>query len=772
MDLIRFDAVSVIDRVAHLSSSRFQARIHARADGIWRVLVWHRIEDTDKGSWTVSADDLANLLLKEDAAGWRLSADGADDLCISLAPFTITVGEFASTGLTAQRWKELPRRKDLPNNAPSWDPVGETNDGLPLGCGLTMEIAEPAGRSYFGLGERTGFLDKKGKTWTNWNTDPASRHSENMDPLYQSHPFVMALDNGKSFGLYLDETWRTVFDLGSTHADRSSFHTDGPTFDLYLIPGPDPLDVLRRYAALVGRPPMPPLWALGYHQCRWSYPTDTTIRAIAREYRRRGIPLDALWLDIDYMDAYKVFTFSPTRFPDPEKLLRELKEDGIRTVAIVDPGVKKEAGYEVYENGHVLDMFVRNSRDEELEGEVWPGKTAFPDFTKEKVRGWWGGLHRLYLDVGLDGIWNDMNEPAVFQSPGHTLPTNSRHGERYHAEVHNIYGYLMSRSTFEALSAFRLERRPFVLTRAGFAGIQKYAWVWTGDNASAWEHLEMSIPMILNLGISAVPFSGADVGGFGEHCDGELLARWTWLGAFYPFMRNHAGKGSRRQEPWEFGSRHEDVVRDAIRFRYRLLPFFYTLAEEATRTGWPLLRPLFLHYPDDPKTYTMHDQFLLGRDLLVAPVTRPGQVERMVYLPLGTWFDFWTGHRYDGGCSIIAAAPLERIPLFVRGGACIPMTASADHTSTARWDPLEWVVAPQETFEGSVFEDEGDGNMPGSRRTLRGRIEDSTMTIETTGALPVKVILLGSKPPEVSDAQISERGSEIILTKPASSWKA
>lgn len=604
------------------------------------------------------------------------------------------------------------------------DALKEVLDGLPLGSGYGLLLAEEEGRRYYGLGERTGFLDKKGRRWTNWATDDPHHHPD-TDPLYQAHPFLLAKEGERAWGLYLDETWRTVFDLAFTDPETSLVYTEGPTFDLYLIPGPAPLDVVRAYTALTGRAPLPPLWALGYHQCRWSYPDEKTVRKVAEGFWERDIPLEALWLDIDYMEGYKVFTHDPHRFPDLGRLAGDLRARGVKLVAIVDPGVKKEEGYPVYEEGRARGYFVRNRKDEELVGAVWPQPAVWPDFTREEVRDWWGGLHRFYLERGVAGIWNDMNEPAAFQvegrpAPGKTLPSTAKHGDRWHAEVHNLYGLLMSRATFEGLRRLEPGRRPFVLTRSGFAGVQRYAWVWTGDNSSYYEHLEMSLPMLLNLGLSGVPFVGADIGGFSGDADGELLCRWTWLGAFYPFMRNHSGKGSRRQEPWAFGKRWERCIREAIRFRYRLLPHLYTLAEEASRTGLPLLRPLFLHHPQDPRAEAVHDQALLGEDLLLAPALRPGQTHRLVYLPQGVWYQAFTGEMYASGFHP-APTPLEGIPLYQRAGAAIPFTDPLPHTEGALpWRSLVWQVALGEEIRGRLYEDEGDGYAPGLEALLEG----------------------------------------------------
>jgi len=712
---VRFSEVRLKDGVLHLEGPWFKGRLEGyskEGHAFLRVLVYHRPEDEEKRSWGVEGLTPLPLSLEEG----RVSAQGVA-LELRLDPFGLAFSGLQAPLLLAGALAPVGLPEEKLRDGQEENALKEMLDGLPLGAGYTLLFEEKEGRRYYGLGERTGFLDKRGRRWTNWATDDPHHHP-NADPLYQAHPFLLIKEGEEAYGLFLDETWRTVFDLAFTDPRTGLVHTDGPTFDLYLIPGPRPIDVVRAYTALMGRAPLPPLWALGYHQCRWSYPDEGTVRSVAEGFWMREIPLEALWLDLDHMEGYKVFTHDPHRFPDLARLARDLEARGVRLVVIVNPGVKKEEGYPVYEEGALRGYFVRNRKDEELWGSVWPEPAVWPDFTQKEVRDWWGGLHRFYLEQGVSGIWNDMNEPAAFKvegrpAPGKTLPATAKHQEKWHAEVHNLYGLLMSQATFEGLRRLAPEKRPFVLTRSGFAGIQKYAWVWTGDNSSCYEHLEMSLPMLLNLGLSGVPFVGADIGGFSGDADGELLCRWTWLGAFYPFMRNHSGKGSRRQEPWAFGEKWMRCVREAIRFRYRLLPYLYTLAEEAARTGLPLLRPLFLHWPEDPLAESVHDQALLGEALLLAPALRPGQTHRLVYLPEGLWHQVFTGEAHGPGFHA-APTPLEGIPLYQKAGTAIPLTEPLPHTGGALpWRRLLWQVALGKEIRGRLYEDEGDGYAPG-----------------------------------------------------------
>ncbi|HEY8531406.1 MAG TPA: TIM-barrel domain-containing protein, partial [Limnochorda sp.] len=475
--------------------------------------------------------------------------------------------------------------------------------------------------------------------------------------------------------------------------------------------------VLERYTRLTGRMPLPPRWTLGYQQSRWGYLSQEQVEEVARTMRERRIPCDAIYLDIDYMDGFRVFTWDPKRFPDPAGLCRSLRRDGFRVVTIVDPGVKKDPTNPLFQQGLKEGLYVETPAGRPFTGQVWPGEVHFPDFLQERARRWWGDAHRVLLDAGVAGIWNDMNEPVIFDArdADRTFPETTVHrtdkGEaRLHREVHNLYGLLMGKATFEGLKRLRPDERPFIVTRSGFAGIQRYAAVWTGDNSSWWEHLAMSIPMLLNLGMSGVAFAGADVGGFAEDTTPELLVRWTQLGAFIPFFRNHSAKDTRRQEPWAFGPEVEALCRRAIELRYQLLPYLYTLFWEAHEGGTPIMRPLVWHAPDDPTAARIEDAFFLGADLLVAPVLHPGARERLVYLPQGEWVDFWTGTCYQGRAHQVVGAPLDRIPLFVRAGAALPLGPAVQHTGERGWEALTLKIFPglsPSRWSGVLYEDDG-----------------------------------------------------------------
>jgi alpha-glucosidase len=574
-----------------------------------------------------------------------------------------------------------------------------------------------------GFGEKTGRLDKRGwalggYSYVMWNTDTYG-YDGSTDPLYVSVPFFMVLRNGKAHGIFLDNTFRSFFDVGHTSRSLLSFGAEGGDLDYYLINGPGPKQVVERYTELTGRMPMPPRWALGYNQCRWSYTPDSRVRLLADTFREKRVPGDAIWLDIHYLDGYNPLTWDRTRFPDPTRLVQDLRAKGFRLVVIVDPHPKKQPGFPPYDTGLAGDHFVRNPDGSIFEAPVWPsngerdpGPSVFPDFSRPATREWWGGLYKDLVDIGVAGIWNDMNEPAVFHTPSGTMPLDVRHDNEGsptdHREIHNVYGMLMSRATFEGLLRLRPGERPFVLTRSSFAGGQRYAAVWPGDNTSDWSHLRQSLPTLLGLGLSGFPFVGSDIGGFAGVPSAELFTRWLQAGVFYPFMRAHTELNTPDQEPWSFGARHEELNRRAIELRYQLLPEIYEVMAEASATGIPAMRPLFLEYPDDAKARAIDDEFLFGADLLVAPVLKEAATDREIYLPKGDWFDYWTGRRFDGGATIRVPVSIESIPIFVRGGAFVFRQPVVQHTGEMTRQPLMVAVYPAGRSDARFYEDDGE----------------------------------------------------------------
>ena len=534
---------------------------------------------------------------------------------------------------------------------------------------------------FYGLGEKTGPLDKRGLKLQMWTTDPlypTTNYTATTDPIYQAHPFLLGLREGRAYGLYLNSTFRTHFDLGHTVTDELRLATEGGDLDYFFINGPKVRQVVERYTALVGRMPLPPLWALGYHQCRWSYYPESVVRQITSEFRKRKIPCDGFWLDIDYMNGFRCFTWDSSRFPDPWQLLSDLKTQGFKVTAIIDPGIKQDPGsYPVYDDGVAQKHFVTNPDKSLYVGQVWPGASVFPDFTRPTTRAWWSGLVKSFVGTGLRGIWIDMNEPVTWHPEGFSLDTvfDGEGTSTDHREARNVYALLMARATFEGLRLAHPDGRPFVLTRSGFAGIQRYSTVWTGDMQSNWAHLQMAPTMLMNMGLSGIAFAGTDVGGFSGNPGPELFARWMQLGTVSPFFRAHVQEKMPPQEPWSFGAQVEQTSRQHIELRYRLLPYVYGLMRQASLSGAPPLRPLLYEFQDDPSTYQMDHELMLGPFLLVAPVLNAGRAARALYLPKGTvWFDYWSEAVLSGGQTASLAAPLERLPLLVRAGAILPST--------------------------------------------------------------------------------------------------
>ena len=608
----------------------------------------------------------------------------------------------------------------------------------------------PPTELYYGFGEKPLPMSRHGQTMVMWNYDTYA-YDRNTDPTYKSVPFFIALHRGRAYGIFFDNTHRTYFDMGKTDPARYTFGAPGGELNYYVFTGGReraPRNILRDYTELTGRTPLPPIWALGFQQSRWSYYPEARVRDIARTFREKRIPCDVIYLDIDYMNGYRVFTWNRERFPDPAKLARDLRQQGFRLVLIIDPGIKVDENYDIYLQGRAGGYFPRAADGSEFHARVWPGTCAFPDFTDPKARAWFGSLYRQHLDEGIAGFWNDMNEPATFlpddlaepriaHHPGKTFPLDVRHaGEGIlpdtHRRYHNVYGMQMARATFEGVKKLRPDLRPFVLTRAAYAGVQRYSAVWTGDNVSTWDHLALTIPMLANLGVSGVPFAGADVGGFADYPvpTGELYARWLQAAVFTPFLRAHStGSPTRHQEPWAFGPDFERINRATIELRYIFLPYIYSVFREHEETGAPVMRPLWFDYPTDARTYLIEDQFLLGRDILVAPVVREGERQRRVYFPAGeTWIDWWTGARFPGGREAVIEAPLDRLPFFVRAGAALAIQAPAPNTDAAQQTPLALTVAIG-SGESKIYQDRGDGyayERGEFRRTTVRTEEDAT----------------------------------------------
>lgn len=609
---------------------------------------------------------------------------------------------------------------DVPRSVPlaPGAAAGRLPDYRAEGASFHARLVFGPGTSFYGAGEHAGPLLLGDRTLRFWNTD-AFEYDDTRSELYQSHPFVLALlPDGSAEGWLADTVRRgtLAFETGAEGERAFTFAFEAEPFDLYRLEGAHPGDVARALAALIGPMGMPPLWALGYHQCRWSYGSAEELRALAAEFRRRGIPCDALWLDIDYMDRFRVFTTNAEAFPDLPALTADLRARGFRSVAILDPGVAVES--ELAAEGLAQELFVKDAAGAPAVGKVWPGPCHFPDFTSARARAWWSEHVRAFVArTGLDGLWNDMNEPSVM-AEAKTLADDCRHagldgsgGD--HARWHNLYGQLMAEASREGLARARPEGRPFVLTRSSHLAGARLAATWTGDNRATWEHLRWSIAMVLNLGLSGQPFAGPDVGGFSDNPDAELFARWFELGAFLPFFRGHAEKPTRRKEPWAFGPETEAHVRAAIERRMKLLPTLYTLFRAAHESGLPIVRPLFWADPADAELRAVDDTFLLGNDLLVAPVVHARAHERLVRFPrhAGGWIPFPEGGLAIGERERTVAAPLGTLPLFARAGSILCEHEPRASTAVPPALVVVHVFCGQDgCAEGRLYEDEGDGH--------------------------------------------------------------
>jgi alpha-glucosidase len=573
----------------------------------------------------------------------------------------------------------------------------------------------PEDEHYYGLGDKAGSMDRRGRAFTMWNTDTYG-WQESTDPLYKDIPFFLALRNGVGYGVFLDNAFRSSFDFGKASRDSYSFGADGGELNYYFLFGPHPKKVLQAYTSLVGRTPLPPLWTLGFQQSRYSYMSEARVREVARTFREHQIPADALYLDIDYQQGNAPFTVDQQRFPNFEGMIKDLGKEGFKIVLITDLHIKKQTGYKPYDEGMAGDDFVKNPDGSVFVGKVWPGDSVFPDFTLERVRRWWGALYTDFVNMGVAGFWNDMNEPALFERPDKTMPLDTVHrldwgGTETHRGIHNVYGMQNVRATYEGLLRLRPHERPFVLTRAAYAGTQRYAASWTGDNTSSWNHLRMMTPSLISLGLSGYPFVGADIGGFAGSPPPDLLTRWIELGTFTPIFRDHTTKGTLDQEPWVHGPEHEAIRRRYIDLRYQLLPYIYTNVEEMSRTGIPLMRPVFLEYPQAKDFYEEQDtgflpEYLFGRDLLIAPRVTEMLDPLEIEMPPGEWYDYWSGLKVPRG-GIRFSPLLDTVPVYVRAGAIIPQQPVVQYSAQKPDGPLFLRVYPGPDCAGSLYQDDG-----------------------------------------------------------------
>jgi alpha-glucosidase len=717
--------VSQLSNGVEVRAGNLHVRVTALRDDVLRVRLWRGEKPPEDASWAVLAQarnsSAAITFDKAPAhAGFRTGA-----LAVEIDPKTLEITIRDSAGAIVQQ------------------------DARPVhfdGDAFRIYKVMPLDEHYFGLGDKAGPLDRRNRAFTLWNTD-AYRFQESTDPLYKSIPYFMTYRAGRAAGVLLDNTWRTSFDFGKESPDTYSFGAVAGPLNYYVFYGPSPRQIVETYAWLTGKPPLPPLWALGYQQSRYSYTPQARVIEVANRLRTDRFPADAIYLDIDYQQKNRPFTVDQTTFPDFSGLIAQLKEENLHVVAITDLHIADypKANYLPYDSGMAGDHFVKYPDGSVYRGVAWPGSSVFPDFTRQQTRVWWGTLYRSFVRDGVDGFWNDMNEPSIFNTTTGTMPLNVLHSidepgfaqrTATHAEIHNVYGMENSRATYEGLRALDPDSRPFVLTRATYAGGQRFAATWTGDNSSTWNHLRMTTPMLENLGLSGFAFSGADVGGFAGTPSIELLTKWFEVAAFQPIDRDHTEKGSGDQEPWVGGAEQEAIRRHFVETRYELMPYLYTVAEEASRTGLPIVRPLFLEFPDATADKHPIDldagaaaEFLFGPDLLVAAAPYPDEVGQYnAELPSRDWYDFWTGARIEAPplpvpvtaalgpdpvedpkkpFAVHLTPHLDQLPVYVRAGTILPMAPLVESTNETPQGPLTLRVYAGGACAGALYQDDG-----------------------------------------------------------------
>ena len=683
--------------IGNLSSyHKISGGIRGKAsDILFRVLVY--TPQTIRVTFTKNADftDFSYAVISQPGeASFQLDETG-EQLAISTNQLTLRVQKNP-----LRFCFETPEGEVLNND----DPMGTQWAGNEVSVYKSLQ----EGERFIGLGEKGGNLDRFGSGYTHYNTD-AFGYNDETDPLYVTIPFYIGVHHGLSYGIFMDNSCKSHFNFGASNNRFASFSTEAGDMDYYFMAG-SVSDIVGEYTALTGRITLPPKWSIGYQQCRYSYYPDTDVLTLARQFREKNIPADAIVLDIHYMDEYKIFTWNKHRFPKPDEMLAALKEMGFRTIVIVDPGIKVEEGYAWYEEGKQEGVFVKYPDDTDYTGQVWPGWCHFPDFTNPEGRKWWGDSFKGYVENGVEGFWNDMNEIATW---GQRLPENLvfdfEGNKTTTKQARNVYGMQMARSTYEGARSLMNGKRPFILTRAAYAGAQRYTAIWTGDNTASNEHMLLGVRLLNSLGLSGVPFVGYDVGGFVGDADVRLYTRWITIGAFSPFFRGHSNVNTRSSEPWSYGEEAEEIAANYIRLRYRLMPYLYSLFFQAMQTGMPVQRTLALEYTHDDTIYNerYQNQYLFGPFMLVAPSESTRELTK-VYLPKGEWYYFFNGEAFRGKHEIIAESPVKRLPVYVKGGAIIPMQQPLAHTGEAPEGPLEvHVYQGEEATDFMYYEDDG-----------------------------------------------------------------
>ena len=713
--------VEKLQNGVELTAGSAKVRITAFRDGVVRVRVAPKGAFPADFSWAVMQSPEPPPFVIEDGANEVRMTAGDVNVVVNKMPLLINFVNSAG----------VPVLEDQPTMPMAWN-----------GDSVHVWKRMPLDENYYGLGDKAGRMNRRNRSFTMWNTDEFG-WQESTDPLYKTIPFFIGLRKGVAYGLFFDNAYRSSFDFGKESLDYFSFGAVGGELNYYYFSGPEPKKIIENYTALVGRSPLPSLWTLGFQISRYSYYPEARAREIVQIFWQKKIPLDAIYFDIDFQEGNAPFTVNRQYFPTFEKMISDFRAQGVHTVLITDLHIKKDPNhnYVPYDSGTKNDVFVKNLDGSVFVGPVWPGDSVFPDFTLTKARDWWGEQYKDFAGMGVAGFWNDMNEPSVFKRADKTMPLEVLHRmddgtTRDHRAIHNVFGMENVRATYDGLRKLQPDERPFVLTRAAYSGTQRYAATWTGDNSSTWNHLSMSTPMLLSLGICGYSLVGDDIGGFAGTPTADLLTRWLEVGAFNPIYRDHTAKGTADQEPWVHGPEHEAIRRRYIELRYQLLPYIYTGMEETTRTGLPFMRPIFLEYPQAPDSDANDHDFLFGHDLFVAPVVTEMLDAQDVHLPPGDWYDFWMSTKTANKDHLQLHPKLDELPLYVRAGAILPMQAVVQSTSETPAGPLKLRVYPGDDCRGSLYMDDGHSYAYQKNEFLR---------IQYTCQVSGNIVTVGSK---------------------------
>jgi alpha-glucosidase len=679
-------AVDIDGQQVRLRTENAWIELTVYSDAVVRVRIDKRKPARDFSYSVVAKPQSSRATISQDAAQLTI-ATPALKVLVAKQPFAIT--------FTTPDGKVI--NQDEPGLTTSW-----------IGDEVATYKTLQEGERFIGLGEKTGNLDRRGEAYTNWNTD-YFRYPVNGDPLYASVPFYVGIHHGLSYGIFFDNTWQSDFNFGASNRRFSSFSAQGGEMNYYFIHHPRVADIIGSYTALTGRMPLPPLWSLGYQQNRYSYYPEEEVMHIARTLRDKKIPADGITLDIHYMDEYKLFTWDKSRFPDPAGMTKKLADMGFKLTVIVDPGIKVEKGYGAYERGLKDDIFIKYADGQNYQGQVWPGWVHFPDFTSEAGRAWWRKEVRDYAKTGVAGLWNDMNEISTW---GQRMPNNVLFNydgaPTTHKQGHNVYGLEMTRASYEGMKE-ATGKRPFMLTRAGFSGLQRYTAIWTGDNIAAEDHMLLGVRLLNSLGVSGIAFTGMDVGGFTGTPTQSLYARWMQIGAFTPYFRNHAASNTKASEPWTFGTDVLDISRNYIGLRYRLMPYLYSAFHDAASTGEPVMRTLAIDYTHEAKVYdpAYQNQYLFGKSFLVAPFESTKEFGK-VWLPAGKWYDLHTDAVQQGGKEHIAELSMLQLPVYVKESSIVPVQSLVQSTSEKPDGTLALHVYKGDVDSSTIYyEDDG-----------------------------------------------------------------